>query len=236
MKIVVLTTQTLHHAYFVRELDKAFPVDLVIVETRSSSPAFETSHAFECRRDEYDADEFFDGKNPDIGEFVNTKTVSSVNDAAAAAVLKQLKPDVVIVFGTGKVSAEVIACCPEAIVNLHGGDPEHYRGLDSHLWAIYHNDFNLLITTLHCLNQDLDDGDIILQQQLEIQRNMPLYALRKVNTNACIMMALTALDMFDRFGAFISRRQQMRGRYYSFMPTQLKEICLKKFERFTASL
>ena len=46
------------------------------------------------------------------------------------------------------------------IFNLHGGNPEEFRGLDSHYWSIYHNNFNLY-SCLHKLSYKLDDGDII---------------------------------------------------------------------------
>ena len=46
-------------------------------------------------------------------------------------------------------------------INLHGGDPEKYRGLDSHLWSIYHEDWASLVSTLHVVSKDLDAGDSI---------------------------------------------------------------------------
>ena len=53
MKLVVLSTDTLHHAFIVREIAKAHPVELVISELRSLSPPFETHHEFEDNVEEY---------------------------------------------------------------------------------------------------------------------------------------------------------------------------------------
>ena len=57
----------------------------------------------------------------------------------------------------------MISIFENKIFNLHGGDPEKYRGLDSHYWSIYHNDFKSLITTLHKVRPILDTGEIVLQ-------------------------------------------------------------------------
>ena len=141
-----------------------------------------------------------------------------------------------IVFGTGKVSKQVIQVCPNGIINLHGGNPEEYRGLDSHLWAIYHHDFSGLVTTLHRINEELDDGDIILQMPIQLRPDMGLHELRRYNTDVCIEMVLSAFDMFNRQGYMIDRPQQKRGRYYSFMPSVIKEICLKYFNQYVVNL
>lgn len=236
MKTVVLTTETLHHAHFVKCIAGAFPVEAVFVETKQLQPPFEAHHPFEDLRDEYEAEEWFNGRQPRLSEFSKTREFSSVNDTKAVSMLSYLRPDAVVVFGTGKLSSDIIATCPGGMINLHGGDPERYRGLDSHLWAIYHGDFSGLVTTLHRVNERLDDGDIVLQTSLEISREMGIHMVRLVNTEACLKMTISALDMHTRFGSFICRKQQRKGRYYSLMPKELKDICRDKFEKYSRGL
>jgi len=236
MKIVVLTTETLHHAYFLSRLADAFPIAATLVETQLLQPPFETHHPFEDLREDYEAQKWFKGKQPHLSDFAETSEFSSVNDTDAIATLVDLNPDVVVVFGTGKIRPATIATCPEGMINLHGGDPERHRGLDTHLWAVYHDDFSGLVTTLHHVNEELDDGDIILQNSLQVFANMGIHMLRSANTEACLKMTISALDMYARFGSFITRKQLLKGRYYSFIPAELKEICKRKFEKFTRML
>ena len=236
MKIIVLTTQTPHHTYFVRELVKKFPVELVITERIGAVMPFPTTHPFEIKRDEYENEVFFGGKERTLAELAPTVEVDSVNGKETLERIERFSPDVLISFGTGKISKKVIALCPDGIINLHGGDPEEYRGLDSHLWAIYHKDFEHLITTLHCLNERLDDGRIILQAPVPIARDMKIYELRRANTQACVALTLTALERYARDGKFTSRPQKKQGRHYSFMPSPLKQICQTYFERYTSTL
>lgn len=236
MKLVILTTETIHHTRFVQEISEEFEVESVFIETQIHQASFETEHPFEARRDEYEKDTFFGGKRVSLRDVSSVFEVDSVNSPEAIQELKRVCPDVVLVFGTGLIHPAVIEQCSSGMVNLHGGAPELYRGLDSHLWAIYHEDFSSLTTTLHRVNTRLDDGDIILEEQLPITRDMPLYQLRAMNTDVCLRMSLAALDMYSRFGTFVTRRQRDVGRYYSFMPSCMKEICMNKFAKHVASL
>lgn len=236
MKTVLLTTDTLHHAYFYQELKKNYTIDMVIVEKASPTPSFDIYHSYEDDRDLYERSVLFNGADASIHDLADCLTVDSINSSQALTCLSNTIPDVVITFGTGKLGQAVIDCCPGGIINLHGGDPEYYRGLDSHLWAIYHNDFTSLITTLHRVNQHLDAGEIIGQSSVPVFRGMKLYELRRYNTDICLKLVVSALDFFTRYGCFISRPQRKQGRYYSFMPSELKGLCVNKFCRYAEGL
>lgn len=236
MIIVILTTETPHHIAFVRAIARAFPDCHVLDEQRRVAPRFAVHHPFEDARDAFERVRWFDGVPIGFSTFARTTVVGSVNDADARAVLDEVRPDVILSFGVGKIGTEVIARCPERIVNLHGGDPEEYRGLDSHLWAIYHRDWSALTTTLHFVNEHFDDGGIIQQATVPLRRGMELHELRAANTETCAAITLAALRMYERSGRFSSRPQQRSGRYYSFMPTPLKAMCVEHFARYAATL
>lgn len=237
MKVAVLTTDTSHHAFFVREL-RSFTGDLIVFcETaKAVNPPFPTRHPFEEARDEYEWQRWFNGMRTEISALAPTRRFASINEHTCVEALAAFEPDLIISFGTGILQLPAISVCPDRIVNLHGGDPEHYRGLDTHLWAIYHGDYKGLITTLHRLDARLDNGEIVLQLPVSVKPQMPLHALRKANTEQCVRLAISAIEMLGRGGALISRPQRVRGRYYSAMPTVLKEICHAKFHAYTAKL
>ena len=155
------------------------------------------------QRDDHEKAIWFKGKRPALACLGATITVESCNDAGSVGQLQALRPDIVIAFGVGKLSRKVIDTCPNGMLNLHGGNPEEYRGLDSHLWAIYHQDFGGLVSTLHRVNPELDDGEIVLQKPVPLHRGMGLHGLPAHNTQACIDLTVTALDMLRRHGRFI---------------------------------
>ncbi|MBI2096654.1 MAG: formyl transferase [Candidatus Sungbacteria bacterium] len=202
----------------------------------ANPPPFPTHHPFEDLRDTYEREVLLKDFKGGFSDLTETREFSSVNDPASIVALEAIRPDAVIVFGTGKLYPAVIRVTSRACFNLHGGNPEHYRGLDTHLWAIYHNDFDNLVTTLHFVDEGLDTGDIVFQSQLRLPKNARLHELRSVNTKVCSELSLAALQVLQSGLPVPSRKQLQRGRYYSFMPAELKAICVKKFERYTAGL
>jgi methionyl-tRNA formyltransferase len=236
VRLAILTTETPHHAFFVREVGRRFAITQVFCETEGLRPPFDTAHPFEVRRDDDERQVWFGGERRTLEDFAPTRRVASVNEPAAVAALSAAAPDVVLVFGTGRLRAPVIAVQPRLMLNLHGGDPEEYRGLDTHLWAVYHRDFSALLTTLHRVAPELDDGDMVLQAPVALRGGMSLYELRRANTVVCVELATAALSAIAAHGDLPSRPQRRKGRYYSFMPSALKEICCRSFAANTARL
>lgn len=208
----------------------------VLLETGSPPSSYSTAHSFEADRDAYERGLWFSGRDVRIAEIARTKIFDTVNEAAVEGTLRQMDPQVIIVFGTRRISSELIAVNPGGIVNLHGGDPESYRGLDTHLWAIWHREFSQLVTTLHRLDAQLDNGEVIAKQAVPLRRNMKLHELRVANTDTCVDLARRAISDFAKYGRFDSRPQQAIGRYYSAMPTDLKTVCVERFARHTGKL
>ena len=213
MKFVLLTTDTTHHTYFAWKLNEVCPLHAVFLETKGIIPHFETFHPFEALRDAYERETLLKDFDGTINDVTGTRNFESMNSEKCVFALQTLKPDIVIVFGTGKLHMPLIRIASVACLNLHGGNPERYRGLDTHLWAIYHNDFNDLVTTLHYVDANLDTGDIVLQSELEFGSSTKLYQIRAINTKVCVNLLLIALNAFQSIGCLPSRKQVGRGRY-----------------------
>ena len=236
VRVVILTTQTPHHVAFVRDLARSFSIDRVITETRAVQPPFAVAHPFEARRDTYEWDTWFAGRRTALEDYAETRSFESTNDPECVACLNRLSPDVLISFGTRKLSPDVLGVCPDGALNLHGGDPEQYRGLDSHLWSIYHHDPDGLITTLHRLNDRIDDGEIVQRKRILPPPGSELFQLRRYNTEICVDLVRDALARFAQSGRLSSTPQKKIGRYYSFMPAVLKDLCVARFPAFLKSI
>jgi hypothetical protein len=232
VRVALLTTETPHHLFFARQLAEAVPSLRIVLETVSPEPPFETAHPFETRRDEYERDVLLDGFRGMFDELAPTTRYASINEAAPQLV--DDRPDALLVFGTTILEQPLIGAAASCL-NLHGGNPEEYRGLDTHLWAIYHRDFENLVTTLHHVDEALDTGDVVALEPIPLEPGMKLYQLRAANTRICVSMSLGALEALE--GGMVSRRaQHKRGRYYSFMPAVLKDRCVSQFEDYTSRL
>lgn len=236
LKAVLLTTDTLHHRYFAWKMAEFHPWHAIVIERSTLSPPFDTHHPFEGERDRYEQEIPLSGREVPFSDFAEVHEYERITEEPCISKLEELAPDVIIVFGTGKLPPRSIQSAGVACLNLHGGNPEQYRGLDTYLWAIYHQDFGNLITTLHYVNSEFDTGDIVFQMKLALTRETKLFQIRSMNTSACIDMAQLALSSLTRIGRLPSRPLATLGRYYSSMPGILKEVCLQKFNRYVATL
>ena len=134
-------------------------------------------------------------------------------------------------FGTRKINNDLIAALPKNSFNLHGGDPQHYRGLDSHLWSIWHRDVNGLKVCLHRLDSKLDHGEIFQLVDLDIKSIDSVFQLRSINTQKCVDISLLLLNNLDKKLKVVCTPQKSIGRYYSFMPDVFKEQCISRFKK-----
>lgn len=235
MKVVLLTTDTPHHRYFAWQVSRRHAWAGILFETRRLPVNYPTAHPFENQRDHYENTMLL--KDAPLWDAIGpTRTFASANEPAALDWLRSVEADVALDFGTGRLTPEAIAASARLCLNLHGGDPEQYRGLDTHLWAIWHRDFDGLVTTLHHMDATLDTGDIVLQRTLRPTRDWQLHQVRGHNTEACIAMCLEALDAAAAGQKLPARPQRQRGRYYSAMPAVLKEECVARFAKHVKRL
>ena len=232
LRTVLLTTEATHHRFFAWKVHERFPWSGILLETGQATPSFEVFHLFEAQRDAYERDVLLAGSLQTFQAMAPCRVFESANDPASVQWLKVLAPEVIIVFGTRRLVPNVFRVPSRACLNLHGGDPERYRGLDSQLWAISRGEFGALTTTLHHVDEGLDTGDIVGQAPLVFHRGHRLHHLRAVNTIACVELTLQALSRLHRGEPLPARRPAERGAYYSWMPSALKAACVEQFERF----
>ena len=233
VSILLLTTDTLHHAFFVKSIVQRYCNTKIILETRSITPQYETRHSFEQERVIFENMRWFEGNNCKITDLCESWQIEDLNSKRAINHIQQQNPDVVLMFGCGKVSLLTIDACGKNFLNFHGGDPEFYRGLDSHLWAIWHEDFDNLISCVHSVDPNLDTGDIVLKKRFPISHKTTLKEIRALNTEMCIEMIFKILSNFSSGKEIQGIKQNRTGRYYSHMPSCLKEQCIKKLEKHT---
>lgn len=231
--IALLTTKTTHHIFFENCIFKKFNNIITIYETNFIKPQFSTKSHFESRRDIYEKKVFF--KNKKFNFKSKSFEVASINSNKTLNILKNKNIKFILVFGTKKIRASIVDRFHGKIFNLHGGNPEKYRGLDSHYWSIYHGDFKL-DTCLHVLNSKLDDGKIIFKKNIKLKKNLKIIQLRELNTLNCIDMSFSLFGLLYSKKKIKTTKQKNVGRYYSFMPSQLKTNLEKKFQNYCKKL
>ncbi len=208
----------------------------VFVETGELTPPFDTFHPFEEQSKNHEKRVWFNGRSPPFKDVADTEFFPSLSQPEAISAMTAARPEAMLVFGTRKLNKSVIDVCPSAAFNIHTGNPEQYRGLDAHLWAIYHRDFEALSVAMQRLATELDRGDMLGMENVILKPGMRLFQLRAAGTEAAVELSRRILASLQHDHALESRPLQTVGRYYSFMPSVLKELCIKRFEKFTSRL
>jgi len=230
-KIIILSSDTLHHRYFINALIKnGIDITACILETVPVEPA----PFFDKEEEDFERKNFF----KDVPRELKIKVFQArnINDDAARGFMSEINPDLGIVFGTGKILPGVLFLFKDGLINVHRGIAQKYRGLDSCLWALYQNDCGNIGVTIHKVDSKLDTGDIVYQKTLDAKllKDMEIYQIRYYTTKIAVELVLKALDDY-RKGGIKSTPQQAKGTYYSFMPLELKKISAVNFERYKKS-
>ncbi len=227
-RIVLLTTDTTHHRYFFNRL-RAANVDFasVVLETEGITPPFPIGPLYE------DEEIAFEKARWNGLLDLESKSIEETHDINAPAMirrLKEMRPDLGLVYGTRRLSQDVIACFKDGLINVHRGMTERYRGLDSELWTIYHNDWHNIGVTLHMVDSGLDTGPIVTAGRVSLAPGTRLHQLRALTAEIAADLMIETLMAYDVTGTVKSRVQSERGRYYSFMPVELKREMRRRFE------
>ena len=81
MKILILTTNTPHHIYFVREISMRYKLSGIVVEENLLIPPFDIDHPFEKLRDSYEKKALLNDTLESFSDYSETKSFKSINDA-----------------------------------------------------------------------------------------------------------------------------------------------------------
>ena len=228
MKLVIFSTDTKHHRYFINKIADKFDICSVIYERKKLTKDYDTGPFFEKEEDEFE-EKFFEEVKRNID---NTKLIEvySVNNKALVKYIEYLKPDLGISFGTGLIKPYIFNIPKWGTINIHRGCIGSYRGLDSDLWALYNKDFDKIDVTLHYIDENLDTGDVLLQKNLSLDKVSYIYNIRYYTTVMATEMVIEILNRFLFEDKKVSGNPQVNlGKYFSAINIGQKHKALENF-------
>ena len=89
--------------------------------------------------------------------------VGSMSSAEAHALLRDLAPRVVLVFGTRILTRDTLAAVDARFINLHAGITPLYRGVHGGYWALHDGHPEHFGATVHLVDAGIDTGAILGQ-------------------------------------------------------------------------
>ena len=238
MKIALFTTETSHHTFYANSIKNHCSElyifnELKIARIKENEKSINKikNLTFHEKQNLYEDKLWFKEKKYNFNDIGKTFYFDSLSSEDAIQKINQIEYDVGFVYGTTKLSKQFISSFKAPLYNFHGGDPELYRGLDSHLWSIYHKDKSGLILTMHLIDEILDNGDIIFKTNLPIKKDTELFQLRSITTHECINLTRITIDCIKNSLSLPTISQLAKGRYYSSIPIELIEKCEFNFSK-----
>ncbi len=171
MKVVLLTSTFLRHQFVANFLSERADLVGLWQEKKSFQPqALVRSEEdrkvieghFEAR--ERSEDHYF-RKEREVrlarGTVHRLLAAGEINEQAEVSKMADLKPDVVLVFGTGLLKDATLQAFGGRILNLHLGLSPYYRGSGTNFWPLVNCEPEYVGATVHYVNGGIDSGDIV---------------------------------------------------------------------------
>jgi len=229
LRVMVLCGRSPRHLYVANKLCEAADVLAIVHETgvpfswpklwKAARPAQAFCKAWRWLRDRrrYRGNRegrfFFGPRPPRLDRPELLRTVPHVNHPDLVELARQLRPDLLCVFGTRLIRGALLAEGRLGMVNLHGGLSPDYRGADCTFWALYNGQPEMVGCTLHWIDRGIDTGGLIAHVSPEILPDDDELTLfwRSVQASADVYAELVVrLAAGERFG----QAQPHKGRLY----------------------
>ena len=228
MRLAIFTTDTKHHNYFINKIKDKHDIACIVYEKRKCVKNYKTGPFFDKEQDLYEDKFFENGVSENIDNDLLKKVIQlySVNSKAFQSYLDSLQVDLAVSFGTGLIKDYIFKTPKHGTINMHRGISQYYRGMESDLWAIYNKEFDKLGVTIHFIDETLDTGSILSQENFTINREDEIYHLRY---KWSVLGTKLIESVIDNFKPKTATKQPKIGEYFSMMPIEKKYETLKIF-------
>ena len=158
------------HLYYASEIHKHYPlVGRILVgrenmiptppDSISNKNAMLWKRHFQGRKNT--EEKYFPPQNLDVYSYLFTHDLFGGSDMID--LIKEINPDIVLVFGCGMIRGELAMVLPELTINLHLGLSPRYRGAATLFWPFYFLEPQWAGCTFHKIVHEPDAGDILHQ-------------------------------------------------------------------------
>ena len=144
---------------------------------------------------------------------------NNINDEHFLEDIKPYSLDLIISVAAPVIFKKDIINLPQfGCINIHHAKLPRYRGMMPNFWQMYHGN-NTVGITIHTINPKIDDGEIILQREVEIQRQESLDSLIKRTKKIGAALMIEAIASIKKGNIAFLPNDSSQASYYSF-PTR----------------
>lgn len=160
------------------------------------------------------------------------RRIRRVNSPPFHEVLEECRPDLLISLSCPQViGRKVRDRIPAGCINVHGSPLPKYRGLMPAFWVLRNNEPKTAVT-VHDLAAKLDDGDILLQREVDIAPTDTWYSLIHKTKAAAAGTLVEAVRQIESGNASRKPNLEEDATYYSFPTAADRRAFLAAGRRF----
>jgi methionyl-tRNA formyltransferase len=129
-----------------------------------------------------------------IKNSIDLYVFENVNSNESIEVLSKYDVDLFVSISYDQIFKRSTLNLPKLMsINAHAGMLPFYRGRNPINWAIINNE-NFIGMTIHCIDEGIDTGDIILQEMIEVSESIYYDEILKVCIKRAAQLTLEALN------------------------------------------
>ena len=214
VRAVVLTSTMLRHQFVANTLAATLDVACVWQEEKS----FEPLRYAESADDEAEIGRHFTARDASEATYFSAHArlqapsrrlpPGGCNDPAVIEGIRQARPDVVLVFGTGLLKRPLLDAFAGRLLNIHLGLSPYYRGAGTNFWPLVNREPEFCGATIHFLDEGVDTGPIIAHVRPDIRGgdgphdigNRTIVAAAEAMADAAIAFARGTVRGVDQTG------------------------------------
>ena len=158
---------------------------------------------------------------------VNIYKAGNINSPSFLDTLEKLKPDIIISVASSQVfKKRLLALPPRGCINVHSALLPRGRGMLPSFWVLFNEKVETGVT-IHYMDESLDSGDIILQEQIGIEPADTQHSIILKTKKIGARLLLKAIENIEGGAVERSPNDFSQASYFSF-PTREEA---KKFRR-----
>lgn len=100
--------------------------------------------------------------------------ISDVNEKKSLEICHAISPDIIMIYGSGILSARTIRSFGSPIYNIHSSILPYYRNVHSDFWAYMNEDYDKIGITIFQLERGIDTGNIAVQMPCGLSKEAGL--------------------------------------------------------------
>lgn len=142
----------------------------------------------------------------------------NINERQSLNMIKEIDPEIIISVAAPQIFKKEIIGLPKYIINAHAALLPEYRGRMPSFWVLSKGEEKTGVT-VHYIDENIDTGNIIVQETIEICREETLHSLQTKVSSVGAEAVLKALKIIEEDSEYMGAIPAGKGSYYSF-PTK----------------